>query len=81
MSNIGARGGALRVQQAEITTADLIAYRDRLGALQVYIGELIRDSVNLREGEPLSDLPKPTITGPINVTKESWWTLRDISRA
>jgi hypothetical protein len=81
MSNIGARGGALRVQQAEITAADLVAYRDRLGALQEYIGELIRDSVNLREGAPLSGLPKPTITGPINIPKESWWTLRDTSSA
>ena len=61
MSNIGARAGALRVQQAEITAAELVAYRDRLGVLQVYIGELIRDSVNLREGALLATFRSPQL--------------------
>lgn len=78
MFNIGARGGALRVQQAEITAAQLVVYKNRLGALQTYIGELIQDSIDLREGAPISELQKPPIANAIKVTKESWWTLRDI---
>lgn len=81
MSTIGARGGALRVQQAEITAAELVTYRDRLGALQEYIGELIQDSLDLRSGRPLEELEKPPVAAPLRIPKESWWVLSKKSRA
>jgi hypothetical protein len=75
VSTLSARGGTLRVQRAQVTAAELVTYRDRLGALQVYIGEIIRDSINLRDGAPLGELEKPPIAPPLSVPKESWWTL------
>lgn len=81
VSTIAARGGALRVQRSQIKTEELIAFRDRLGALQVYIGELIDDSINLRHGKPLDELDKPEIAPPLNVHRESWWEAVEKSRA
>ena len=75
-SSIAARGGNLRVHRAEVSTAELVAYRDRLGALQSYIGELLRDSADLRAGVPLAELEKPPIAPPPDVPKESWWDRR-----
>lgn len=73
VSGVVARGGTLRLHQAKVTVAELIAYRDRLGALQSYIGELLTDSRTLREGKPLSDLEMPAIAPRPTVAKQSWW--------
>lgn len=73
VSGVVARGGTLRLHQAKITAAELIAYRDRLGALQNYIGELLADSRTLRDGKPLSDLEMPAIAPRPTVEKQSWW--------
>ena len=80
-SSVAARGGNLQVRRAEVTAAELVAFRDRLGALQDYIGELLRDSANLRGGEPLAKLEKPPIADPPAVPKESWWARAEKSRA
>ena len=70
-----ARGGSLRVQQALISADELTMYRSRLGALQHYISELLRDSRNLRDGEPLAGLEMPPVAPRPVVVKESWWDL------
>ena len=75
VSGVVARGGSLRVQQARVSAAELTAYRDRLGALQRYIGELLQDSRDLREGKPLAELEMPAVAPRPVVTKESWWDL------
>ena len=74
-SSVTARGGTLKVQRAEITSIELYEYRDRLGALQVYVGELLQDSYNLREGKSLTDLVSPAIPPPPVISKKSWWEM------
>jgi hypothetical protein len=77
VSGVVARGGTLRLHQAKVTAAELIAFRDRLGALQSYIGELLEDSRTLRAGKPLNELAMPTIAPRPVVDKQSWWDLHD----
>jgi len=72
-----ARGGSLRVQQAFISAAELSSYRDRLGVLQRYIGELLEDARNLRGGKPLVELEMPPVAPHPVTTKQSWWDLYD----
>lgn len=73
VSGVAAKGGNLRIQQARVTAAELMEFRDRLGALQSYIGELLEDSRNLRGGKPLAELDMPPIAPRPEVTKQSWW--------
>ncbi|WP_179509800.1 hypothetical protein [Sphingomonas melonis] len=73
VAGVVARGGALRVLGATISVTELVAYRDRLGALQSYIGELLEDSRTLRNGVPLNDLTMPPLAPRPIVTKQSWW--------
>jgi len=68
-----ARGGALRLHGATISVTELVAYRDRLGALLSYISELLKDSRNLRNGLPLNELPMPPLAARPTVTKQSYW--------
>ena len=75
VSGVSVRGGTLRVQRTEITAMELYEYRDRLGALQVYIGELLQDSYNLRGGKALNDLESPAIATPPDISKKSWWAI------
>ena len=75
VEGVVARGGSLRVQQALVSAAQLTSYRDRLGALQRYIGELLQDSRDLRSGKPLAELEMPDLAPRLSVAKESWWDL------
>lgn len=75
IEGVMARGGSLRVQQALVDTAELTAYRGRLASLQRYIGELLQDSRDLREGRGLADLEMPALSPRPTVVKESWWDL------
>lgn len=75
VEGVVARGGSLRVQQALVSAEELVAYRNRLGALQTYIGQLLEDSRTLRNGEPLSDLEMPPLPPRPTVQKQSWWEL------
>ncbi|HVR91172.1 MAG TPA: hypothetical protein VHG29_08790 [Novosphingobium sp.] len=74
-SGVTVRGGALRVQRTEISANELHEYRDRLGALQVYIGELLQDSYDLRGGKALTDLSSPAICPTPEISKQSWWDI------
>lgn len=77
-SALSVRGGSLTLRQSKISIDELVAYRDRLAALQNYIGELLEDSHTLREGKPLADLEKPPIAANVPLEKNSWW---DIAKA
>lgn len=79
-SSVAARGN-LQVRSAEVKAEELCAFRNRLGVLQDYIGELLRDSVDLRGGTSLTELTKPSIAPPLAVLKESWWVANEKSRA
>lgn len=80
VSGVVARGGTLRLHQAKVTAAELIAFRDRLGALQTYIGQLLEDSRTLRDGKPLSDLEMPAVAPRPMVDKQSWWEVHGAER-
>ena len=73
VSGVTARGGALRIQRTEISVLELVEFRNRLGALQIYIGEILEDSRTLRGGKSLAELERPTIAPPPAISKESWW--------
>ena len=75
VEGVVARGGSLRVQQALVSAEELVVFRNRLGALQSYIGELMEDSRTLRDGKLLSELEMPTIAPRPVVQKESWWEI------
>lgn len=75
VSGVVSRGGALRVHQSKVTAIELVSYRNRLGALQIYIGELLNNSHTLRNGMSLTDLQMPEIVPRPRVTKHSWWEL------
>ena len=75
VSGVTARGGTLRVQRSEISANELFGYRDRLGALQVYIGEILEDSRNFRGGKPLTGLHCPAIPPRPEISKKSWWDI------
>lgn len=67
--HITAKGGALKLHQALITTAQLDKFHDRLSVLQAYIGELMEDSVNLRNGKPLSSLEMPPLPDKLELQR------------
>jgi hypothetical protein len=73
VSGVAARGGMLRLHSGLIGKAELVAYRDRLGTLQKYIGELLEDSRSLRNGKLLADLVMPPLAPRPTLTKQSWW--------
>ncbi len=73
VSGVSARGGSLRVKTAEISATELTQFRDRLGALQIYIGALLGDSIDLRKGQSLSELDCPPIAPSPVTANRSWW--------
>jgi hypothetical protein len=73
VAGVVARGGSLRVHQAKVSAAELTGFRNRLGALQSYIGELLQDSRNLRDGKPLTELEMPPIAPRLVLSKTDWW--------
>ena len=72
-SSLSARGGSLVLRQSQIEAEELSAYLERLSVLQTYIGELLEDSHNLRNGKPLSELSKPTVAPAVPAEKSDWW--------
>lgn len=67
--HITAKGGALKKHDAFITKAQLNEFHDRLSVLQNYIGELIEDSINLRNGKPLSSLEMPPLPDKLELPR------------
>ena len=72
VSAISVRGGALKHKRAEIDVEELMKFRDRLGTLQSYIGELLEDSRNFSGGKNIDDLGKLQLAAPISISQESW---------
>ena len=72
-SSLSARGGSLVLKQSQIEAGELSAYLERLSVLQSYIGELLQDSHNLRNGKPLSELSKPPVAPAVPAEKSDWW--------
>jgi hypothetical protein len=77
ISAVASRGGNLRIQKARVTSDELLEFRNRLGVLQAYIGDLLEDSHTLRNGRPLSELVRPPLHPAPTVVKHGWWEGRD----
>jgi hypothetical protein len=68
-ASVTTRGGKLRAHSRAFSIEELLKFHDRLELLQKYIGELLQDSIDLRGGMALSDLPKPKLPPKLRIER------------